>query len=282
MEVVFPEFRSALSSGQLWWASCWEPHAWRTSRANTDAAVITVLPELLGSASPFCDVNWLAPFFAPPADRPQARTHAARQKVLMLTRAILTLMQRQPPGWRTLQWLKIHELLVFFIAGWRPPRMPGNPSHHADNAALLLPALQRIMDQPNAPLPLAGAARMCGLSRSHFSVLFSKNMGISFKQYSLNVRLAVASRLLRTTRLPVKTVAPRCGFMSLPHFYHAFLKHFHISPAMFRNQAPDTYNLMEQTRAGAISMNNPSKSAHRLTFTACCPSSNEPQHLNSD
>lgn len=236
-EVVYSEYRTTLAGGQLWWASCWEPHASRAARAHTDTVVITLSPELLGSASPFRDVNWLAPFFTPPADRPQARTRAARQKVLALARAILNLMQRQPPGWRTLQWLKIHELLVFLMAGWQPPNMPDRAPRHEDNVALLLPALQRIMDEPNAPATLNGAAKMCGLSRSHFSALFSRTMGTSFKQYALNVRLACASRLLRTTRLPVKTVAQRCGFMNLSHFYHVFFKHFQITPVTFQKQA---------------------------------------------
>ena len=236
-EVVFSEFRTALYSGQLWWASCWEPHASRTARANTEVAVITLSPELLGSASPFRDINWLAPFFTPPADRPQANTRAARLTVLTLARAILDLMQRQPFGWRTLQWLKIHELIVFLTAGWRPRRAPGAPPYHTENVALLLPALQRIMNHPEVMSSLNGAAQVCGLSRSRFSVLFSKTMGVSFKQYALNVRLSGASRLLRTTRLPVKTVAQQCGFKNLTHFYHVFSRKFNVPPAKFRRQA---------------------------------------------
>jgi len=239
-EVVFSEFRAAIYSGQIWWASCWEPHACRTSRANTEMAVITLSPELLGSASPFRDVNWLAPFFTPPADRPQANTRAARQTVLTLTRAILDLTQRQPYGWRTLQWLKIHELLVFLTAGWRPRRAPGTQLYHTENVALLLPALQRIMNHPEAMSSLNEAAHVCGLSRCRFSVLFSKTMGASFKQYALKVRLAGASRLLCTTRLPVKVVAQQCGFKNLTHFYHVFSRHFHVPPARFRCQADKT------------------------------------------
>lgn len=236
-EAVYSDYRTRIGPGQLWWTACWEPHAFRILVKDTDLLVITLLPELVGSASPFRDVNWLAPFFAPPADRPQARTPAARQTVLTLARAILDLMQRQPPGWRTLQWLKIHELLVFLTTNWHPPQTHAAASRHAENVARLLPAIQRIMNHPETLSSLTESAQMCGLSSSHFSALFSKTMGASFKQYVLNVRLAGASRLLRTTRLPIKAVARQCGFMSVTHFHHAFSRHFHVPPAVFRLQA---------------------------------------------
>lgn len=236
-EMVYPTFRTVLASGQLCWTSCWEPHACRTTRPNTEMMALTLSPEQLGSASPLQDINWMAPFLAPPAVRPQAHSRAMRQCVHAAAAEIWHLEQRRSVGWRTLQWLKIHELIVHLIAGWHPLQSVRKLPLHQEQLTRILPAIAQMKNSRHQLPSLTDAAHICGLSRSQFSALFSRATGVSFGQFAIRARISEAARLLRTTPLPVKVVASQCGFSDISHFYHVFRHHFQYPPAEFRQLA---------------------------------------------
>lgn len=81
---------------------------------------------------------------------------------------------------------------------------------------------------------LAELASLVGLSRRYFSELFKTSTGYSPFDYLLKFRLAQASRLLLTTKLPIFDVARRTGFSSSNNFCRAFRKHYFISPNKYR------------------------------------------------
>jgi AraC-like DNA-binding protein len=236
-EIVFSSYRTELRSGQICWTSCWEPHAIRTTRANTEMLVITFFPEELGSASPFSDVTWMAPFLTPPAERPQARSRAMRQWVRAAAIEILGMEQEHRAAWRTLQWLKIHELIARLTTGWHPAQSARHAPPHHEQLTRILPAIAQARNSPCRLLSLTDSARLCGLSRSQFSALFTRATGASFGQFAIRVRTSEAARLLRTTELPIKAVANQCGFVNVTHFYHIFRRHFHCPPGKCRQLA---------------------------------------------
>lgn len=236
-EFVLPDFRTVLYRGQLCWTSCWEPHACRSLHAKTIMVPITLSPEYLGNASTFQDVNWLAPFLAPPAERPQARSRPARGDVLGAAAEIWRLEQRRPKGWRTLQWLKIHELIAKLIAGWGYTQSASQTQMRHQLLTRILPAIALIKNSKHKLPSLTDAAHLCGFGRSQFSTLFSQATGISFGQFAIRARISEAARLLRTTPLPVKAVAYQCGFKDISHFYHVFRRHFQYPPAECRQAA---------------------------------------------
>ena len=53
----------------------------------------------------------------------------------------------------------------------------------------------------------------------------------------LEVRLAEARRLVTTTDLPLKTIAPRAGFRSIAYMTTVFRRHFGTTPAALRAAA---------------------------------------------
>jgi len=115
-EILYSDYKTEVMPGQVWWTSCWEPHAVRPSRNYTIYLVVTLSLEALGNPD-FCrEVDWFRPFFLPPQLRPQPVERHTRKKVHDFGREIIRLEKEKPYGYHVLQWLKIHELIIFMIS----------------------------------------------------------------------------------------------------------------------------------------------------------------------
>jgi transcriptional regulator GlxA family with amidase domain len=55
-------------------------------------------------------------------------------------------------------------------------------------------------------------------------------------KYALDIRLALAHRLLETTGLPVEAIAEAVGFNSQSGFSRLFRNHYGTGPSSFRRQ----------------------------------------------
>ncbi|MBP3394479.1 MAG: helix-turn-helix transcriptional regulator, partial [Lentisphaeria bacterium] len=58
--------------------------------------------------------------------------------------------------------------------------------------------------------------------------------GFSPMDYLLNLRLAKAEELLRTTSLPLTDISAKCGFYDSNYFGMQFRKRYDITPHRFR------------------------------------------------
>ena len=76
-----------------------------------------------------------------------------------------------------------------------------------------------------------------GFSRSYFTTLFTKQVGISPQEYLLRYRIEQACRLLQETDHPVQEIASQTGFPDPLHFPRSFNKHTGASPTAFRASA---------------------------------------------
>jgi AraC family transcriptional regulator len=85
------------------------------------------------------------------------------------------------------------------------------------------------------PVQLTDLARAAGLSVSHFSREFQREMGIGPRQYLVSARLARARRLLLADEGNITEVVYAAGFGSSAHFASAFRAAFGTSPTAFRH-----------------------------------------------
>jgi AraC-like DNA-binding protein len=83
-------------------------------------------------------------------------------------------------------------------------------------------------------LSVEDLATYSGLARWKLEEQFNDAVGHSVHDDIVRVRLAEAQRLLRTTDLPLKVIAPRAGFHSVPSMITVFRRRFGITPARFR------------------------------------------------
>ena len=74
-----------------------------------------------------------------------------------------------------------------------------------------------------------------GLPYRTFRHVFGKETGTSPHQYQLEIRLARAKNLLRSTNMPISDIAETLGFNSTWYFSHFFQKRCRISAAAYRN-----------------------------------------------
>jgi AraC-like DNA-binding protein len=77
-------------------------------------------------------------------------------------------------------------------------------------------------------------AEMVGLSPGYFSNLFRGEVGMSFSDYLIQVRIENAKILLRRFDLSVEAVSRQCGFHSLAHFSRTFKDRVGLSPLKYR------------------------------------------------
>ena len=72
--------------------------------------------------------------------------------------------------------------------------------------------------------------------RNYFHLLLKKYRGKSFQQYTMEVRMKNAYRMLEQTTEPVKKIAGQVGYENVSHFYHLFEAQFGKTPREVREQ----------------------------------------------
>lgn len=86
-------------------------------------------------------------------------------------------------------------------------------------------------------ISLADMARLGGYSESYASQFFKRQLGISFKEYLLRMRLRAAAVNLVNSEENVVAIAHNCGFSDVKAFNVAFRKHFNSTPSQYRKAA---------------------------------------------
>jgi AraC-like DNA-binding protein len=77
-------------------------------------------------------------------------------------------------------------------------------------------------------------ADMVHLSPGYFSNLFRSEVGTSFSDYLIMVRIENAKAMLRRFELSVEAISKKCGFNSLAHFSRTFKDRCGLSPLKYR------------------------------------------------
>jgi two-component system response regulator YesN len=88
-------------------------------------------------------------------------------------------------------------------------------------------------------LHLEDVASSVNLSPSHFSTVFGRETGESFKSYLTRIRIEHAKALLRTTNLKCSEIAYQSGYNDPHYFSYAFKKNTGIPPQQFRQATGD-------------------------------------------
>lgn len=86
-------------------------------------------------------------------------------------------------------------------------------------------------------IELEDIAKVGGYNVNYTSQFFKRQLGVSFLEYLLRLRLREATVRLANSEEAIVRVANRCGFPDIKAFNVAFKKHFHTTPSEYRKQA---------------------------------------------
>jgi AraC-like DNA-binding protein len=225
-----------LGPGDVWLCGMWEPHGARQPAAGGEYVLLIFVPESLLSLEGHSGVSWQSLFLAPPEQRPGILPSALRSEMRREGRMIAREIADLPPGWSSSLAVHLLRCLWHLALYWQqvtPSAMISTVS--PEMLARIRPALHLVSGEQGR-VALEKAAAQCGLSRTRFSALFTKTMGMSFGRFCLQIRLGHVSRLLLTTDRTIGTIADSLGFSSTAHLHRLFLKYYQCTPNAFRKE----------------------------------------------
>lgn len=85
------------------------------------------------------------------------------------------------------------------------------------------------------PIKVEDVAEYVGLDRKYLRNLFSKHLGVSTKEYLMNVRMEKAKELLISEEISVSEIAEAVGYTDPLAFSKIFRTHVGMSPVEFRS-----------------------------------------------
>lgn len=85
------------------------------------------------------------------------------------------------------------------------------------------------------PLDIDTLARIAGMSRAHFSRIFTQVEGMPPSEFVMRERLRRATRLLLNAETTIKEISNICGFDDPNYFAKVFRRYFEVSPTEFRS-----------------------------------------------
>ena len=134
---------------------------------------------------------------------------------------------------RRIQEILFHERL-------REPHQSQRQNHK--RIQLLNPEVYRLMqaidDNVEGALRIGSLCDQLGLNRRVVENVFREHIGISPKQYQLELRLTRAARMLNKTAMSIPEIAVATGFSSASHLSSSFSRRYGVSPLRYRRFGP--------------------------------------------
>jgi AraC family transcriptional regulator len=97
-------------------------------------------------------------------------------------------------------------------------------------------AVRRLLSERSGDCRVAELARLCGLSRSHFTRAFKASMGLPPHHWLMRHRIQCAQDMLEWTGDSIAAIALNCGFADQSHLTRVFHAMVGTSPAAWRRQ----------------------------------------------
>lgn len=135
--------------------------------------------------------------------------------------------EQQAPHWETAVKGMLQAILVLFSRAYADEH-PVSSRHSA-----ITECLSYVDAHFHEPLRLEELLHRYHFSPSGFYRAFREATGKNFQQYLTQKRLEQAVFLLRSTNLPLQTVAVQCGYEDYSVFFRAFRKHWGLTPSQY-------------------------------------------------
>lgn len=151
-------------------------------------------------------------------------------------RTLHTLFEERPSDWDLLAWPHLAATLVGIAEHAGMTMKNREPALSNTSAGAVINAIQYLAEHFQEQVSVAHLARLCNLSPSRFSHLFTEVMRTSPIQYRNQLRISYALECLSATTDTVHAIALDCGYQSLSQFRDAFVKATGMPPGEYRRR----------------------------------------------
>jgi YesN/AraC family two-component response regulator len=97
-------------------------------------------------------------------------------------------------------------------------------------------AIKYIKEHYREKLTLDMVASKVFVNPKYFSHVFKKEMGVSFTDYVVNLKIQYACKLLETTNYQAYRISMECGFSDPSYFNRVFFAQMNMTPQIYRKQ----------------------------------------------
>lgn len=101
-------------------------------------------------------------------------------------------------------------------------------------SSTLKPAIEYIYKNKSENITVENMAKVCHISQSYFSRLFSKEMGDSFSNYISKLKIKWSKELLEESDMSVSQISDELGFNEPGYFIKIFKKYEKVTPSVYR------------------------------------------------
>lgn len=113
-------------------------------------------------------------------------------------------------------------------------KLMGELRHEMPLSPVIRKSCNYILDNLHQKLTIAVLADYAGISRSHLSVLFKKEMGMTIQEYIMKKRIETAASMLLSTDFSYSSIAATLCFSSQSYFGKCFKKYYGCTPKEYR------------------------------------------------
>jgi AraC-like DNA-binding protein/mannose-6-phosphate isomerase-like protein (cupin superfamily) len=210
----------------------------RTSTPSRFAALFFD-PDLIRCEGSSDSVEYLSPFLFQDSEFPHvvpAKTGVPRQVLELMLGIRAELPAFSPRAYLAARtYLKM--LLMLLVNQYSSYlRTTGIFQQQQRAAERLRPVFQYVRENCGSRIQVGDAARMCGMSESHFMTFFKRVTGLSFMKYLSQHRIERSQELLVKTDRSIADISVGVGFCDQSYFGAVFYKHVGITPATYRRR----------------------------------------------
>lgn len=150
------------------------------------------------------------------------------QEILRALSVLYKELKDQYPGYQILADITLQEVIVHFL------RLFNEESEDCREGFVMTQIKAFLADNCHRRISVDEVAHFSGYSKSHLSRLFKDATGVTIVQYTNQLRVERACRLIRTGDGSIEEIAHEVGFQNLNHFYKTFKKVTGTLPSTYR------------------------------------------------
>lgn len=125
----------------------------------------------------------------------------------------------------------VYDIIAQMVEEMRRKYMP------SEYERILEPAMTEIHSSfTKNGLSIEHLAEICEISEAYFRRIFINKLGITPKEYIINMRINYAKQLLESKQFSVSEIALMCGYSEQCHFSREFSKRTGMSPMEYKKQ----------------------------------------------